>query len=507
MSETVVDSAAVRAAFPDRLNPILVKELRSALRGRYFRFLFPLTLLVATVVAVLVVVDGVDRNTDVLGRQLFQAMFVCLLLAVNGLVPFSAFLSMGNEWDEHTYDLLVLSKLEPKRIVLGKLVSVGAEAMLYFSAFAPFLVFAFLLRGIDIATIVVLVIGAAILSASSSAVALALSSMGRHRVVRVILMAVLGAILFGANAGAIAFLDSYVRRPTALNTVEAWQVLTITYALIALPGVLAAAAGTSVLAHVEENASTAPRVLVTALLVVMLGVATWVQGTSPSREMTLAVGVMCAIGVALCDLGFVTEGLRLSRRVRLLVPRKKIAALFSIPFLPGAGRGVLLLLFHLALIAIAVGVMEAMGPSASFTRGGSGSPSRRSFVFSCFLFVYLALPSLIATSACASARGRVIVRVLIPVVALLSIFLPMLLGFFVGASSWTDGRHIFNPIWVAFDDEVAAGIVVALFAAVVLVANVPRVSTSVQEVLDASAARARLVPSPAAAEPEATRAA
>ncbi len=134
---------APRTSYPDALNPILVKELRSALRGRFFGILFPFTVLSAAVIAVILLIDRATWRTDTMGRDLFQAMYGCLLFAVTGLVPFSAFLSMGNEWDENTYDLLALSKLRPRQIVLGKLLSVGIEGLLYSSAFTPLLVFAF----------------------------------------------------------------------------------------------------------------------------------------------------------------------------------------------------------------------------------------------------------------------------------------------------------------------------------------------------------------------------
>ena len=43
---------------------------------------------------------------------------MCLSIAVLAFVPFSAFIAMGSEWDENTYDLLIISNLKPRQIIL-----------------------------------------------------------------------------------------------------------------------------------------------------------------------------------------------------------------------------------------------------------------------------------------------------------------------------------------------------------------------------------------------------
>ncbi|MBK7874203.1 MAG: hypothetical protein IPJ77_00350 [Planctomycetes bacterium] len=474
------------------LNPILVKELRSALRGRYFRILFPFTLLSATVIAVLVLVDRSGFRSDTLGRDLFQAMYACLLFAVTGLVPFSAFLSMGNEWDEHTYDLLVLSRLRPLQIALGKLLSAGIEGLLYFSAFTPLLVFAFLLRGIDITSIVLLLVGAWVASASTSAVALALSSLSRLRIVRVVLMALLAAILFGANIGANAFVDDYLRSPSPMDTVEDWQTLILTLSLMGLPGLLALAVASSRLAHAEENASTAPRVLMTGLLVFLLGMAVWAHAGSPSRHGPFVMGLLLLMGVALCDLFFVTERESLSRRVRLLVPQGRVRALLAAPFLPGGGRGVLLFFLHVVLILAAVAIQcVGWGTGGGRTTGEFTSVG----VFAAYVVVYLGLPMLVGSRWTDDPRMRLLLRVLIPVGTLLSVFVPALVGFLVDLPQWTRMEHPLDPVWVAVEcgidgyDARALGVAAVVVAGLVVLLSVPRVVRGLGEVRTAAGER------------------
>jgi hypothetical protein len=462
-----------------------VKELRAALRGRYFRILFPLTLLVATAVAVLLLIDDLEWP-DRAGRDLFNGVFTCLMLAVNGLVPFSAFLAMGNEWDEHTYDLLVLSRLKPRQIVLGKLLAVGVEGLLYFSAFTPFIVFSFLLHGVDIASIVVLLVGAGLCSASCSAIGLALSSLSRVRIVRVFLMVLLAGILTAANVAALAFSYQYVRHPGNFARAEDVIVLLITYSIVAVPGVLASSAAASTISHAEENASSGPRAVITGLLVFVLALAIWGQAVSPDSYAPMVAGTIGTLFCSLCAIIFATEPERFSRRMRGLVPRTRARAWSATPFLPGGGRGLILLVLQFALILVCVGVMVALGPSGSSTLYAPGHSLLSILGLQSYFLAYVALPSTLVAGRSGRARTRLLTRALIPVGALVSIFLPALVGFLVGQRSWMEMRHAFNPFWMAFDATSSdARTLYILLGLGVLACCLPRMLRSVHEVEEA----------------------
>ena len=169
----------------DGLNPVLVKEVRQSLRGRFFKVSFWLTLMVATFVGLGVMLymqaSEVEGSERVFGPTFFIAMFGCLVVATQVLVPFSAFLSMGSEWDENTFDLLVLSNLRPRQVILGKVLSAAVQALLFYSAFGPFLVFAFLLRGVDLMAIAAALGVSMVGSILASCVAVAMSSVPLKR--------------------------------------------------------------------------------------------------------------------------------------------------------------------------------------------------------------------------------------------------------------------------------------------------------------------------------------
>jgi hypothetical protein len=192
-------AAPDRKRLDDRLNPILVKEVRQALRGRYFRWLFWLTLLAATLTALAIVAaETATGNATAFGDVFFLWTFGLMSAAVHGFVPFWAFLSTSAEWDENTYDLLVISNLRPRQIVYGKLLSALIQALLYYSTFGPFLVFAFLLNGVDLYSLIVILIGSVATCVTLSLVGIAASSLASVKVLRILLMALFGAGLLGA---------------------------------------------------------------------------------------------------------------------------------------------------------------------------------------------------------------------------------------------------------------------------------------------------------------------
>ena len=56
---------------------------------------------------------------------------------------------------EQTLELITLTALSPRRIVIGKLLAQGVKLATLFAAMAPFIAMSFLLGGIDFVTILV----------------------------------------------------------------------------------------------------------------------------------------------------------------------------------------------------------------------------------------------------------------------------------------------------------------------------------------------------------------
>ena len=467
----------------DRLSPILVKEVRQALRGNVFKFAFWFTLVAATIlgVAAIFITTG-ERQFDEVGPIFFTAIFCCMAVAIQFLVPFTAFTSMGAEWEENTYDLLVLSNLRPRHIVGGKLLSAAVQTLLFFSAFGPFLVFAFLLRGVDLTVILYLLALSLVASLTSSVLALALSSLTRHRFLRILFMAALAGVLGFGTLLTIAWAIQIIQFPQALQDPDAHAFVTAQFLGIPILGVLAFATACSRLAHEEENRSSGLRLLATGCLVAGLVWMAYANRIVLDGDFLSGAGIGLLVAAALGAVVFTTEPEPLGRRTRLLVPRRPALALLAAPFLPGGARGLLLFLIHGGMVVAGAFLIHWTGP-------GVGQPLRREgglslAVLLLYTVVYVGLPSAVLTQLTSDLRGRVVARAAILGLFLAGLFGPWILGNMLQDRELMKMSHPGNPAWLM--DEVwdhppmvheTAMIVVLLAAAgLALLLNLRRVS-------------------------------
>ncbi|MDX1948124.1 MAG: hypothetical protein SFU86_22230 [Pirellulaceae bacterium] len=138
----------------DHLSPILVKEARQAMKSRQFVVTFSLLLIFGwlwTVIFVAVTLPGVFFAPH--GPGVLSGYYVVLSIPLLIVVPYAAFRSLAGEREDGTYELLSITTLTARQIVLGKLGSAVLQMIVYYSALAPCIAFTYLLRGIDVVTI------------------------------------------------------------------------------------------------------------------------------------------------------------------------------------------------------------------------------------------------------------------------------------------------------------------------------------------------------------------
>ncbi|MCB9914734.1 MAG: hypothetical protein H6828_06235 [Planctomycetes bacterium] len=484
------ETAGPAQRLSDLLNPILVKEVRQSLRGRYFKVSFWVTLTIATLVGLAVLLftynEAQDMGLDTFGAPFFIAMLSCLVLATQVLVPFSAFLSMGSEWDENTYDLLVLSNLRPRQIVLGKVLSAFVQALLFYAAFGPFLVFAFLLRGLDIVAIFTVLGMSTVASLLLSSVAVAMSSFGRGRFVRLLLMVVLAVLLVWTSFGTVFAGAGLTFSPTELYRPETQQAIGATLSIAFAVALFFFAAACARLAHPEENRSTGLRLMTLVVIAIGLGWMTWIMGAHFEDEPALASVCLAHAVLAATTLFFVTEPERLGRRVTSGLPRFRLLRLLEAPFLPGGGRGLLFFLVGSALVnawaylypLIAVHELhydkhEVLVPPAVTLYG----------------LIYLGVPSALFSLHSDSVVARTVARVVTLCAFFAGLLLPALFGFLFGLEQWARFRHPLHVFLAVEDVWEGRGRVGGVWpflivgGAVALALNTPRLWRALREVL------------------------
>ena len=96
----------------ERINPIVVKEVRQSLKSRQFTIAFGLTLIAAvswTLIAISLMVPKIYYSPG--GVQLLTGFFCILQFPLMIIIPFSAFRSLTTETEDSTFELLSISAL------------------------------------------------------------------------------------------------------------------------------------------------------------------------------------------------------------------------------------------------------------------------------------------------------------------------------------------------------------------------------------------------------------
>ena len=138
-------SVHLLADFPDRLSPMVVKELRQGLRTR----LFGGVMLVLHALLVLITLMGGASADGSSVRGLMDGLITLVLCVIFPLCGFSA---LAGEIKSNTMDMLVLTRLSAGRIVLGKWAAIVVLSLLVTISLAPYLVARYVYGGSDLLT-------------------------------------------------------------------------------------------------------------------------------------------------------------------------------------------------------------------------------------------------------------------------------------------------------------------------------------------------------------------
>ena len=180
------------ARLDDALNPIVVKELRQAARGRFLAgiLIFFLALQLATLGLFLLTkgISSIDLvGGDSYGQEVFGILAGILFFAAVFCVPVYAAVRIYSERAGDQMALFFVSTLAPHRIVAGKLASNLVLSLLLFSACLPYLSFTYYLRGIDLPTVFVALVAGLLISAAAIQGAIFLASLPVSRLLRILI--------------------------------------------------------------------------------------------------------------------------------------------------------------------------------------------------------------------------------------------------------------------------------------------------------------------------------
>jgi hypothetical protein len=356
-------------------NPILVRSLRQALRSRVFLAVYLLVLGLSALAAVVTSLGNDLGAEGEAGRWLFNATVIAWTFSAWFAQPLVAIAAVVRERNEDTWDLVDLTGLPARRVVLGLLATALVQAAVVGAGLAPFLVLSYLLRGVDFGLLLLAVAGIPLGAAVLTALALLIGCLGPMRSARAIetglltlgLAALQAAMALFWIEGADDLLGDLARHPE----------LRLLLGMAASAGLgmiyLCCTLAITLLTHPARDRSSGGRLMAWVLLLawlLWLAVATsWHGSWRPcwEREVPGLVACSAAIGLAwtvLVGLHNVSEYEQVTRRqAQALAAGGRLRRMAMAVLGPGAPRGrrcfLLMVAANLALLAHAYGFPDA----------------------------------------------------------------------------------------------------------------------------------------------------
>jgi len=379
----------------DRLNPILVKEARQALKSRQFIVTFGLLLVCGWAWSILgLAIVGPEAAFGVHGPDMFAGYYLILAFPLMVIVPFSAFRSLASEQEDRTYELLSITALNPRQIVSGKLGSTVVQMLIYLSAISPCLAFTYMLRGISLPSILFAVFCIFLASLAFSALGLLVGTLSSEKHWQVVLSVLLIVGLFLAFWIACRMTVENVWFEVPFGQAEFWQVLAALMTGYVTYFALFFYAAVARITFSSDNRSTRLRIIMLLQYVCFAGWMAWVViAIEPDSEVLLVF--LSFVGLHWYAMGALMTGESpiLSFRVRRQLPQSFLGRMFFTWFNPGPGTGYIFAvcgaLAALVLVVIGVTAREALPWDAR--RPWSGNEIQSLLAFGVLTVSYLAI--------------------------------------------------------------------------------------------------------------------
>lgn len=495
------DAAALRAS--EWLNPILVKETRQALKSRQFGITFTLVLACAWGWSMLgVSMIGPDIYHGSHGYDMFSGYFVILAFPLLVIVPFGAFRSLAAEREDGTYELLSVTTLRPRQIVSGKLGSAVVQMLVYFSAVSPCLAFTYMLKGIDMATVVCVLYYAFLASLGLSVVGLVAATATTEKHWQIVLSVLL---LFGLGwcffIGMAMVLDGLARNPIPFQDADFWTFNAAFLTGFASFFVLLFCVASAQLTFASDNRSSLLRVVMLSQQALFTGWMGW--GFLHERgdlEIPLFYLVDSGFYWAVMGVFMNSESTEMSARVKRQLPQSFLGRTFLTWFNPGPATGYLFAVVNFFAVCLLAGMavlanLLFFSGRASGWLGAAAHQTVMAFavVELCYLIIYLGLGRLLAAGLRWLRHPSMLLSVLCQVLmVLLGCGVPLTIHLMM-----VDLRRdyslieVSNPFWSlveVIEAKALTGEVVALLtilpivAAIVFLANMPSVINAVRQV-------------------------
>ena len=261
-----------RDDFPDRLSPMLVKELRQGLRAKAFIAVF---LVLQALLGLILLAATAGAASDRAGMAVSQVIFVFFSLAVLVIQPLRGIGALSSEIKGNTIDLMVLTRLSSWRIIVGKWIALVGQSSLLLATIVPYLILRYYFGGMNLFSELLLVLMLFLLSSALTAVTVGLSASSSILVRGLIPLA--GTVVLTFSIFGIGF-NGGLKELVQICSLESRDhvIAVLVFALtIAYLGWHALSLGASLIAPQAENHATVRRLVALAAVGVTGGILVW----------------------------------------------------------------------------------------------------------------------------------------------------------------------------------------------------------------------------------------
>ncbi len=354
-------------------NPVMIKELRQVTRSRFLIGIIAIYMLVMLSAVGIFIFDlTVSNSADWgSGRQLFNILLPILNFSCILFVPFYTGIRLAIEHSDTNLDLLFTTTLSPGEIIRGKLLNGIVMLVILYSICTPFLVFTYLLRGIDIPTMCIVLVPLFLITIIVIQAAILIATLPTSKPFKIMLgIGGLVASMIGLVAS-IFLIPEIISSGIAadLNTWRFWGPCLTFLAIGILVFILMHSFSIALIMPSTANRALPVRLACfIAWLATGIGLAIWAK-VEHHPEPLAAWAIPTIIGFISVFLFAIGEDDKIRIRVRQSIPRPVILRPLAFIFYSGAGGGIVFCCLAMAIaLTVSYAAANAIPPGVHSSR-------------------------------------------------------------------------------------------------------------------------------------------